>query len=132
MHIHFTYQHVPRTPRLEKVIERHVQKLGKLLVRFAPDLVHLHGGLESNGKHQNTVCSINLSLPTVQLHAREEGGNLLTDLQACFNHIGEQVKRHKRALRREEAWKRRRPKRPVSIRLESPEETERVIPRKRR
>jgi len=132
MHIHFTYQHVPRTPQLEKVIERHVQKLGKLLVRFAPDLVHLHGGLESNGKHQNTVCSINLSLPTVQLHAREEGGNLLTDLQACFNHIGEQVKRHKRALRREEAWKRRRPKRPVSIRLESSEETERVTPRKRR
>jgi ribosome-associated translation inhibitor RaiA len=116
---------------MEKLIERHVQKLGKLLVRFAPDLVHLHGGLESNGAHHNTVCSLNLSLPTVQLHAREEGGNLLTDLQACFNHIAEQVKKHKRALRREEAWKRRRPKRQISVRMESPQETEGVTPRKR-
>lgn len=118
MHVHFTYQNVPRTPQLEKVIQRHVRKLEKLLVRFAPDLVRLHGSLESNAAHQNTVCSLHLSLPTAQLHARQEGGNLLADLQACFNHLDEQVKKHKRALRREEEWKRRRPKRPVSIRLE--------------
>ena len=123
MHVHFTYHHVPRTLQLENVIQRHVRKLEQLLIRFSPDLVHLHGGLESNGAHHNTVCSLNLSLPTVQLHAREEGGNLLTDLQACFNHISEQVKKHKRALRREEAWRRRRPKLRAPVRSESSEET---------
>lgn len=110
MLVHFTYHHVVRNPQLDKTIQSHVRKLEKLLSRFSPDLIHLHGALESNAAHQNLVCSLHLSLPTAQLHARQEGGNVLTDLQACFDHLLEQVKKHKRALRREEAWRRRRPK----------------------
>ena len=120
MLVHFTYHHVVRNPQLDKTIRSHVQKLEKLLIRFSPDLVHLHGALESNGAHQNLVCSLHLSLPTAQLHARQEGGNVLTDLQACFDHLVEQVKKHKRALRRKEAWRRRRPK------LSAPPETTEV------
>jgi ribosome-associated translation inhibitor RaiA len=106
MQVHFAYHHVPRTPQLESVIQTHVKKLEKLLSTYSPDLVHLHGVLESNAAHQNTVCSLNLSLPTGQLHAREEGGNLMTDLQACFNHVVDQVKKHKEGLRREASWRR--------------------------
>ena len=119
MQVHFSYHNVPRTPQMDKVIQTQIQKLEKLLVRFAPDLVHLHGTLESNGAHQNLVCSLNLSLPTGQLHARQEGSNLLTDLQTCFNHLVEQLKKHKQALRREEAWHRGRAKRAASLEPET-------------
>ena len=68
------------------------------------------GTKPSAGAHQNRVCSLNLSLPTGQLHARQEGGNSMTDLQACFTHLIDQLKKHKQALRREEAWHRDRAK----------------------
>ena len=111
MQVHFSYHNVPRTAQMDKVIQSHIQKLDKLLTHFAPDLVHLHGTLESNGAHQNTTCSLNLSLPTGQLHARQNDGNLLKDLQACFSNLTDQIKKHKDGLRREESWRRERIKR---------------------
>ena len=119
MQIHFSYHNVPRTSPMDKVIQTHIQKLEKLLSRFTPDLVHLHGTLESNGVHQNTVCSLNLALPTGQLHASQQGSNLMTDLQTCFDHLEEQVKKHKQALRREESWRRDRIKPAKSPRSET-------------
>jgi ribosomal subunit interface protein len=104
MQIHFSYQNVPRTPQIDKIIESHLAKLDRLLSHFSPDLVHLHGTLESNGTRKNVACSLNLSLPTGQIHARQEGGKLLADLQACFAHLIEQLKKHKQALRREASW----------------------------
>ena len=114
MQVHFSYNNVPRTAQLDKAIQMHLAKLEKLLTKFSPDLVHLHGVLEANSKRQNTLCSLNLSLPTGQLHARQEGGNLLTDLQNCFDHLVEQVKKHKQGLRREGDWHRKTPKRAAS------------------
>jgi ribosomal subunit interface protein len=108
MQVHFSYQNVPRTPQMDKVIQTQIQKLDKLLERFQPDLVHLHGMLESNGAHKNRVCSLNLALPTGQIHARQEGGDLLTDLQACFDHLVDQLKKHKQVLRREAEWRKPR------------------------
>ena len=111
MQIHFSYHNVPRTPQTDRVIQKNLQKLDKLLSHFAPDLVHLHGTLESNGTHKNTTCSLNLALPTGQLHARQEAGNLLKDLQTCFNQLVAQLKKHKDGLRREDDWRRGSPKR---------------------
>jgi ribosomal subunit interface protein len=119
MQVHFSYQNVPRTPQMDKVIETHLKKVEKLLAHFSPDLVHLHGTLESNGTHKNTVCSLNLALPTGQLHARQEGSNLMTDLQLCFAHLLEQLKKHKRSLRNEEAWQRDRAKRAAAVEPEA-------------
>jgi ribosome-associated translation inhibitor RaiA len=110
MQVHFTYHNIARNPQLDKAVQTHIAKLEKLLVKFAPDLVHLHGVLESNPKRQNTACTLNLSLPAAQLHTRQQGENILTDLQGCFDHLVEQVKKHKQALRREAAWHRRRAK----------------------
>ena len=121
MHIHFTYQHMVRNAQLDKAIQSHVRKLEKLLVRFSPDLIHLHGLLEFNSAHNIPHCSLNLSLPTAQLHAREEAGTTLTALQACFDHLIDQVKKHKRALRKEELWRRRQVK-PLPV--EAPPEVE--------
>jgi len=108
MHVHFSYQHVVSNPQIEKATQMHVGKLRKLLARFSPDLIHLHGLLEFSAAHQGTVCSLNLWLPTAQLHVRKEGGTALTVLQICFMQLVEQVKKHKQVLRREDVWKRRR------------------------
>ena len=119
MQVHFSYHNVPRTSPMDKVIQARLQKLEKLLSRFNPDLVHLHGTLESNGVHQNTVCSLNLALPTGQLHSRQPGDNLVTDLQTCFDNLEEQIKKHMQALRREESWRRDRVKRAKPLRPET-------------
>jgi ribosome-associated translation inhibitor RaiA len=104
MQVHFSYQNVIRTPQIDKVIQTHIKKMDKLLAHFSPDLVHLHGVMESNGAHKNRACSLNLALPTGQIHARRESGELLTDLQACFDHVIDQIKKHKQVLRREAEW----------------------------
>ena len=108
MHVHFSYHHVSRNTQLDHAVSSHVEKLEKLLIRFSPDLVHLRGILEFNSPRHEAVCSLNLWLPTARIHARESGGSVLVVLQASFNEVLEQVKRHKRVLRREGVWKRRR------------------------
>jgi ribosomal subunit interface protein len=104
MQVHFSYHNVPRTPQLDDVVQKNLKKLEKLLTHFSPDLVHLHGTLEANAAHKNSACSLNLSLPTGQIHARERNGVLLKDLQACFNELVAQLKKHKATLRREDEW----------------------------
>ncbi|MBI4443538.1 MAG: hypothetical protein HY649_09220 [Acidobacteria bacterium] len=108
MHVHFSYQHVSHNLQIDKAIRQYVAKLERLLNRFSNDLIRLHGLLEYNAAHQGPSCSLNLWLPTSQLHARHEGGTPLTALQTSFNHLIEQVKKHKQVLRREDVWKRRR------------------------
>jgi ribosome-associated translation inhibitor RaiA len=108
MHVHFSYHNVPRTTQLDTVIAKNLKKLEKHLSHYSPDLVHLRGTLESNGAHKNIAVSLNLALPTGQLHSREKEGNLLKDVQSCFNQLVDQLKKHKVALRREDAWRRER------------------------
>ncbi|MBI1955450.1 MAG: hypothetical protein HYS38_03555 [Acidobacteria bacterium] len=108
MQVHWSYHHVTRNPQIEKAIHSCTRKLEKLLASFSPDLIHLHGVLEYNAAHQGQVCSLNLWLPTGQLHSREEGGTPLAVLKSCFDQLVEQAKKHKQVLRRESVWKRRR------------------------
>jgi DNA-directed RNA polymerase specialized sigma24 family protein len=64
--------------------------------------------LEYNAAHEGPVCSLNLWLPTAQLHSRQDADTVLTALQSSFDQLVEQVKKHKQVLRREDVWKRRR------------------------
>ena len=118
MQIHFSYHNVPRTTQLDNLIQKNLKKLDKLLLHYSPDLVHLHGTLESNGAHKNTAVSLNLALPTGQLHSRQKEGNLLKDVQACFSQLVDQLKKHKEALRHEDAWRREHPKRTSTLSTE--------------
>ena len=108
MQVHFSYQHGASDAPLQKIIGTHVRKLDQLLVRFSPDLVHLHGVVEFGTPKQGTNCSLNLWLPTARLHARERGNDIPAVLRASFEHLEEQVKKHKEVLRREGEWKRTR------------------------
>lgn len=110
MQVHWSIQHVERSPQLDKAIESGTKKIEGLLVRYSPDLVHFHGLIEFTAAHQGPACSLNLRLPTGQLHARQEGKTALAALKACFRNLIEQIKKHKESLRGEGTWRRQRTK----------------------
>ena len=106
MNVHFSYK-VSKTPDLEKLINQQVEKLGRYLQVFRPELVHLKGSVEENSRHGFDV-SLNLRLPSGQMAAQESGANAIAAIKAGFEDLAEQVKKHKELLRNQHKWPRRR------------------------
>ncbi len=51
MNVHFSYK-ISKTPDLEKLINQQVEKLGRYLRVFRPDLVHLKGLIEESSARE--------------------------------------------------------------------------------
>jgi len=94
---------------IEAETQRHVAKLEKLLKRYAPDLVQLHGDIEKRPRKESYIFSLNLSLPTGTLHATGEGADVRGGVKAAFFEIEAQIKKHMALLRKDYEWKRKRP-----------------------
>ena len=90
--------------------QRHVLKLQRLLKRFAPDLVQLHGDVEKHPRKETYSFSLNLSLPTGILHATGEGAEVRTSVKTACAEIEAQIKKHMALLRKDYEWKRKRPR----------------------
>jgi ribosome-associated translation inhibitor RaiA len=95
---------------VERVAGHHQQKLEKLLKRFAPDLVQLHGGLEQRPRKSDFSFSLNLALPTGTLHATGIAPDASSSVRAAFVELEGQLKKHKEKLRKDYEWKRKRPR----------------------
>jgi len=95
---------------IEEVSGRHLQKLERLLKRFAPDLVQLHAGLEEKPRKSNFSFSLNLALPTGTLHATGIAPDALSSVRVAFSELETQLKKHKDKLRKDYEWKRKRPR----------------------
>jgi ribosome-associated translation inhibitor RaiA len=95
---------------VEKETQPHVVKMGRLLKRYAPDLVQLRGNIEKVPHKETYLFSLNLSLPTGTLHATGEGADVRTSVKAAFAEIETQIKKHKAILRKDYEWKRKRPR----------------------
>jgi ribosomal subunit interface protein len=95
---------------IEHVATHHVQKLEKLLKRFAPDLVQLHGGLEERPRKADFSFSLNLALPTCTLHATGIAQDAPSSVRVAFVELESQLKKHKEKLRKDYEWKRKRPR----------------------
>jgi ribosome-associated translation inhibitor RaiA len=95
---------------VEKETHRQAAKLDKLLKRYAPDLVKLHGDIEKHPRKASYTFTVNLSLPTGTLHATGEGSDVLTCVKAAFAEICAQCKKHQALLRKDYEWKRKRPR----------------------
>jgi RNA polymerase sigma factor (sigma-70 family) len=106
MNIHFTYKS-NKSPDLEKSIDQQIQKLGKRLQVFRPELVSLYGTVDSGAK-AGTSVSLNLRLPTGQLAATETADRPQAAVKAAFEDLLEQLSRHKNHLRNEHRWPRER------------------------
>ena len=110
-----TYSHIEPEFRQSVDVEaqRHIEKLNRLLKRYAPDLVVLHGSLEKTPRKVEYIFSLNLTLPTGTLHASAAGSDVRSSAKAAFAELETQVKKHQEKLRKDYVWKRKRA-RPVS------------------
>lgn len=90
------------------VSNRHISKLEKLLKRYVPDLVQLHGAFEQHSRKTQYDCSLNLILPTGTLHATGEGPDVRQSTKLAFLELESQVKKHQARLRKDYEWKRKR------------------------
>jgi ribosome-associated translation inhibitor RaiA len=108
MKTEMSYKQVESPKDVEKAVERHLAKIGKLLKSYAPDLVQLHGAFEKHPRHAEVNFSVNLSLPTGSLHATGKGPNAKTSARAGFTELESQIKKHQSRLRKDYEWKRKR------------------------
>jgi ribosome-associated translation inhibitor RaiA len=86
-----------------------IEKLNRLLKRYSPDLVLLHGSLEKTPHKTEFSYSLNLTLPTGTMHATGVGADVRKSVKASFAEIESQVKKHQAKLRKDHIWKRKRP-----------------------
>lgn len=107
MNVHISYR-VSKTSDLEKLLNHQVEKLGKHLRVFRPELVHLKGSVEENSARAGFVTSMNLRLPSGQMVSQENGPTVKAAVTAAFDSISEQLKKHKAQLRSRHKWLRRR------------------------
>jgi ribosomal subunit interface protein len=107
-----TYSHIESEFRqaVEHETQRHVEKLNRLLKRYAPDLVVLHGSVEKTPRKTEYTFSVNLTLPTGTLHASAAGADVRASTKAAFAELESQVKKHQEKLRKDYVWKRKRPR----------------------
>jgi RNA polymerase sigma factor (sigma-70 family) len=122
MNVHISYK-ISKTPDLEKLINQQVEKLGKYLQVFRPDLVHLKGTLEENSARQGFVVLLNLRLPSGQMTSQESGPTATVAIKAAFDAVTEQLKKHKEVLRNRHKWARQRERGRAEIRTVPFEET---------
>lgn len=93
---------------IEVEAQHHIEKLKRLLKRYAPDLVLLHGSFEKVPRKTEYDYSLNLTLPTGTLHASGAGPDVRSSVKAAFAELELQVKKHQEKLRKDYIWKRKR------------------------
>jgi ribosome-associated translation inhibitor RaiA len=107
-----TYSHVEAAFResIEKECANRIEKLRRLLKRYAPDLVQLHSTIEKTPRKTEYSFSLSLTLPTGALYATGRGADVPTSARAAFTEIESQLKKHLEKLRKDYVWKRKRPR----------------------
>src|SRR5271169_3454003 len=106
MNVHISYK-ISKTPDLEKLINRQIEKLSRYLQVFRSELVHLKGVVEENSARQGVVVTLNLRLPSGQMAAQESSATATNAIKAAFDAATEQLKKHKELLRNQHKWPRR-------------------------
>jgi len=102
---------------VEREINHLIEKLGKRLQVFRPELVHLRGVIEENSGHKTPTASFNLRLPSGQMAAQESADNTVAAIKAASQDLLHQLDKHKDQLRNSHKWRGRR--RPAANRHES-------------
>jgi ribosomal subunit interface protein len=111
MKISFSNVHAEVRQAVEDESKHRIEKLGRLLKHYAPDLVHLHGALERHPRKTTYTFSLNLKLPTGTLHATGDAPDVRASAKIAFAEIEVQVKKHQQKLRKDYAWNRKRVRR---------------------
>ena len=107
MNVHISYK-LRKTRDLEREIQHLIEKLGKRLQVFRPELLHLKGAVEQGSPREGTTVSLNLRLPSGQLAAQRSAPTPLAAIKSGFDDLLQQITRHKDLLRSSHKWTRRR------------------------
>jgi RNA polymerase sigma factor (sigma-70 family) len=105
MNVHVSYK-VQKTPDIEKEVSHQIEKIGKRLRLFRPELVHLKAVLEQNSPREGTEVSLNLRLPSGQLAAEKKASSPTAAVKTAFDDLMQQINRHKELLRSSHRWRR--------------------------
>ena len=105
MNVHVSYK-VQKTPDIEKEINHQIEKMGKRLRVFRPELVHLKAVLEQNSAREGILASLNLRLPSGQLAAQQKATAAAAAIKSAFDDLLQQLNRHKEILRSSHKWRR--------------------------
>ena len=108
MNLTLSYRNVEKSAAIEELVDRHLNKLSKLLKTYAPELVHLHGTFDKNPHKPEYYLSLNLALPSGQIHCTGEGSSLPVAVRNAFAELRRQFKKHMEKLRGDYEWKRKR------------------------
>ena len=105
-----SYSHVPSDfhKEVEEESKHHVEKLNRLLKKYSPDSVQLHGSVGRTPRTSDFEYSVNLILPSGTLHATGTAVELRSAIKMAFAEIEIQVKKHQQKLRKDYMWKRKR------------------------
>jgi RNA polymerase sigma factor (sigma-70 family) len=106
MNVHISYR-LHKTPAVEKDIQHQVEKLGKRLQVFRPELIHLKGTVEEISAREGTSVSLNLRLPSGQMAVQAKASTAASAVKSAFEDLLQQVNKHKELLRSTHKWPRR-------------------------
>ncbi len=109
MNVSISYKHVESLEAVASEVTRRLDKLGRLLKSYQPDLVQIKGVFAKNQRTDEQSLALTLSLPTGTLRATGDGKNVLAGCKKAFSELELQLKKHQSLLRREHEWKRKRP-----------------------
>lgn len=98
MNVHISYK-TAKAPDLEKQFNHQIEKLGRRLQVFRPELVHLKGIIEQSRTREGVVVSLNLRLPSGQMASQQAGPTGIAATKAAFGDLVSQLTRHKDLLR---------------------------------
>jgi DNA-directed RNA polymerase specialized sigma24 family protein/ribosome-associated translation inhibitor RaiA len=127
MNVHVSYK-VPKSPDLEKQINQNIQKLGKRLQVFKPDLVHLHAIVDERPSRVGINVRLDLRLPSGDIAAHETADRADAAIKGAFQDLLERVTKHKDRLRAQHQWPRARPGKTRSVSQVPFEETLAAVP----
>lgn len=108
MKISYSNVHADIRKAIENESQHHIEKLNRLLKRYSPDSIQLHGCLDQTPRKSEYEFSLNLVLPTGTLHATGTGPDVRRTVKMAFAEIEVQVKKHQQKLRKDYVWKRKR------------------------
>jgi ribosome-associated translation inhibitor RaiA len=108
MNVSISYKHVYAQRAVATEVMRRLDKLGRLLKSYQPDLIQIKGVFSENQRTEEQSLALTLSLPTGTLRATGSGKNVISGCKKAFSEIELQIKKHQSLLRREHEWKRKR------------------------
>jgi len=105
---HIFYKNLQPDTHVERILEKKIKKVERLLPTFSDDAVKLEISFEKNAKKEEYYTSLTLLLPRKSLRAKEKGFDTLNSMNLAFDELLREIKKFKAHLKGEHNYKTRR------------------------